>query len=221
MTRLHRDYEPLRLHRWPGLSLTGVRLRSRPHRQRSLVLRVMSSSEHAVATPPVRAMTLRSFGPPPTRLGGTSSSLPAFPIVRTGRLSHPALRGWAPPLGGPAFTHVTACSFAKPPARPSTPKKLFSVRFHRCSLPASIATGRNDPKPDRFRTCWTQHTFSRRTARRTLHASGYQVSHISEMAEFDRKIGDRKMRIPREWDFTHSITDFIFLSPIFLSSFLQ
>ena len=54
VTRLRRDYEPLRLRGWPGLSLAGIRLRSRPHRQRFLVLRARSSSKHAVATPPVR-----------------------------------------------------------------------------------------------------------------------------------------------------------------------
>ena len=54
VTRLQRYYEPHRHPRWPGLSLTGVRLRvTRPHRLGFPVLRWIPVYRHAVVITPV------------------------------------------------------------------------------------------------------------------------------------------------------------------------
>ena len=107
VTRFPRYYGPLRRPLLPDLSLTGCRLSSPAHNRGFPVLRLMSPSVHAAATTPAEP-------------SGVVGSLPR------GRRPSLNLRqvGFRIALfeAYSAFTHVAACTFAKSPARPSTPK---------------------------------------------------------------------------------------------------
>ena len=89
-----------------------------------------------------------------------------------------------------AFTHVTACTLAESPLRPSSTGGFSSFVT---STAAPIATGRNEPVPGwDLHPLWTKR-LSRRT--RTISLVGYSdnwqlVSNVPSTCPFSRLVGN-------------------------------
>jgi hypothetical protein len=157
VTRLPRYYEPHRHPRWPGLSLTGVRLRvTRPRRSGFPVLRWISVYRHAVVITPVAhwvgSLVKRPI--PAVYMLASGCGLPRLVAGSASTLviSRPARRSLA----------------LRPACSPHGPKPRVSLEGSDgfvTSTAAPIATGWSDPV-----TRWEFHplkinTFSRRTTR--------------------------------------------------------
>jgi len=108
VTRLHRYYEPLRHPSQPGLSLASCQLIHTAITAGTSRVAHGPLCLHAVANTPaglmelVRSYRSTNFGLP-TKPGRVGSCISLFEACS-------------------AFTHVTACTLAESPMRPSTPK---------------------------------------------------------------------------------------------------
>jgi hypothetical protein len=145
ITRLHRYYKPLRHPKRPGLSLASCQL-IQP--QSPLGLPVLPSVPFAYMPSPLPPAGWRKLfahtlpphrpSPSPRRVGSCILNFEACS----------------------AFTHVTACTLAESPLRPSSTGGFSSFVT---STAAPIATGRNEPVPG-----WDLHPlWTKRLSRRT------------------------------------------------------